>query len=296
MLNMLEGFNLTALGHNTAAYLHLHAEIKKLAFADASAYVADPDFNTELYPGVVEGLISKDYAAARAQEISQTAAAAVVDPGDPVDFEPSGHHIEDDASADTTYLTVADADGNMVSLIQSVYMHFGSGIVLPDLGFALQNRGALLNLDRSSPNAFAPGKRPYQTIMPGFVKKNGKPWLSFGVMGGFYQPQGQVQILCNMIDFGFDLQAAGDAARYYHTGSTSPKGERMTDGGTLQLEGSLCPDDVELLESVYGHNLALGAGNPGGYQAVLRDDDVNPGRITYFGASEMRKDGVALGL
>eukprot|EP00968_Pinguiococcus_pyrenoidosus_P020328 scaffold2342_cov368-Pinguiococcus_pyrenoidosus.AAC.12 len=173
-------------------------------------------------------------------------------------------------------------------------MHFGSGIVLPDLGFALQNRGSLFNKKRNHPNAYAPGKRPFQTIMPGFIKKHGEPFMAFGVMGGFMQPQGQVQIVCNMVDFGFGIQEAGDVARYFHDGSTSPRGDFvMSDGGVLQLEEE-CKATVENLRS-RGHQVAA-APNRGGYQAILRDTSLNPGVFTYFGATEKRKDGVALGL
>jgi len=294
MLNMLENYNLSAMGFNSAEYLHVHAEVKKLAFADASAFYGDPDFNQDIYPDIVASLLSKAYAKERIQEIDENA-KNVVDPGEPAGArEGSPFSMEELAGADTTYITAADADGNMVSLIQSVFMHFGSGIVLPDLGFALQNRGSLFNKKRNHPNAYAPGKRPFQTIMPGFIKKHGEPFMAFGVMGGFMQPQGQVQIVCNMVDFGFGIQEAGDVARYFHDGSTSPRGDFvMSDGGVLQLEEE-CKATVENLRS-RGHQVAA-APNRGGYQAILRDTSLNPGVFTYFGATEKRKDGVALGL
>ena len=281
MLNILETFNLTALGHNSAEYIHAHVEAKKLAFADASAYFADPDFARV----PVEGIAAKAYAAKQAERIDMRRAKQSVAPGDPFAFE---------RSADTTYLTTADGAGNMVSFIQSVYMHFGSGLVVG--GVPLQNRGALFNVvDGAASNAYAPGKRPYQTIMPGFALRDGRPWLSFGVMGGFMQPQGQVQVLCNLIDFGMGLQEAGDAPRYYHVNSTDPTGAiQMQDGGTLLLESGIGSTAVRKLKRK-GHRVAS-APNPGGYQAILRDDETNAGAITYWGASEFRKDGVALGL
>eukprot|EP00467_Chlorarachnion_reptans_P019238 CAMPEP_0114530366 /NCGR_PEP_ID=MMETSP0109-20121206/25405_1 /TAXON_ID=29199 /ORGANISM="Chlorarachnion reptans, Strain CCCM449" /LENGTH=652 /DNA_ID=CAMNT_0001712981 /DNA_START=35 /DNA_END=1990 /DNA_ORIENTATION=- len=266
-LNILEGFNLTEMGHNTADYLHVHIEAKKLAFADRAKYYADPDFVR--IP--VEGLLSKTYAAERRKLIDMSKAMEYVQAG-----VPSGHESDKwsaqyqdlrGGQADTMYLTTADASGNMVSLIQSNYNGFGSGLVVPGLGFALQDRGALFSLDPTANDVFAPGKRPFHTIMPGFVTRNDKPWLSFGVMGGNMQPQGQVQILTNIIDFGMNVQEAGDAARYYHTGSSQPTGQVMTDGGLIVLEAGICPSTrVELADR--GHSLAKGF-NAGGYQGIM---------------------------
>jgi gamma-glutamyltranspeptidase/glutathione hydrolase len=197
MLNILEGYNLTAMGHNTADYLHVQIEAKKLAFADRAKYYADPDF----VKVPVEGLISKAYANERRKLINMSAAANVVDAGTPA------KHAEM-MTGDTIYLTTADSNGMMVSLIQSNYEGFGSGLVVPGLGFALQDRGALFSLDAAAADVYAPGKRPFHTIIPGFVYKDEQPWLSFGVMGGNMQPQGHAQILSNIIDFGMNLHGA----------------------------------------------------------------------------------------
>eukprot|EP00038_Savillea_parva_P018238 m.22751 g.22751 ORF g.22751 m.22751 type:complete len:682 (+) comp4022_c0_seq1:119-2164(+) len=282
-LNILEGFNLTNMGHNTADYLHVHIEAKKLAFADRARYYADPDF----VHVPVQGLISKEYAAARRTLINMSQAAQVVDAGTPAEQDKP-------YTGDTIYVTTADGEGNMVSLIQSNYMGFGSGLVVPGLGFALQNRGNLFNiLNDSAADVYAPGKRPFHTIIPGFVTKDEKPWLSFGVMGGNMQPQGHAQILSNIIDFGMNVQEAGDAARYYHTGSSQPTGEVMTDGGVVILEAGVCPAArAELTRR--GHVLKKGP-NGGGYQAIMRDPTFTDGTIVYHGASEMRKDGQAAG-
>ena len=280
-LNILEGFDLAGMGHNTADYLHVHIEAKKLAFADRAKYYADPDFVSV----PVEGLLSKEYAAQRRALINMSHAAEKVDAGTPAE-QAEGF------SSDTMYLTVADGNGSMVSLIQSNYMGFGSGLVVPGLGFALQNRGNLFNLDPTAADVYAPGKRPFHTIIPAFVTKDEKPWLSFGVMGGNMQPQGHAQILSNIIDFGMNVQEAGDAARYYHTGSSQPTGEVMSDGGIVVLEAGVCPAVRADLTS-RGHHLTKGP-NGGGYQAILRDPDYEDG-IIYHGASEMRKDGQAAG-
>ena len=195
-------------------------------------------------------------------------------------------------TGDTIYLTVADGDGMIVSLIQSNYMGMGSGLVPDGLGFMLQNRGALFALDPDHPNVYAPGKRPFHTIIPAFVTRDGVPFLSFGVMGGAMQPQGHVQILNNIIDFGMNVQEAGDAARYRHGGSSQPTGEVMTDGGTLYLESGVDPAVLDDLRR-RGHAVALpgGLGNFGGYQAILWD----AAHGVYHGATEMRKDGMVAG-
>lgn len=254
---------------------------KKLAFADRAKYYADPDFVSV----PVSGLISKEYAKARREKIDMSKAAKKVDAGTPYDQDgPLG--------GDTIYLTVADESGTMVSLIQSVFQHFGSRLVVPGTGFALQSRGSLFALEESHANVYAPGKRPFHTIIPGFVTKDDKPWLSFGVMGGNMQPQGQTQVLCNLIDFGMNIQEAGDAARYYHTGSSQPTGQVMDDGGSVRLEAGVCEDVREELAK-RGHSLTKGS-NSGGYQAIMRDVDKEE-VIIYHGATEMRKDGQAAG-
>lgn len=279
-LNILEGFNLSEMGHNTADYLHVHVEAKKLAFADRAKYYADPDF----VDVPVNGLISKTYAAERRKLINMTRAARVVDAGTPAEHAQL-------FTGDTIYLTTADSNGMMVSLIQSNYEGFGSGLVVPGLGFALQDRGALFSLQDGAANVYAPGKRPFHTIIPGFAFKDGRPWLSFGVMGGNMQPQGHAQVLTNIIDFGMNIQEAGDAARYYHTGSSQPTGQVMNDGGEVELEAGVCPATREELRA-RGHTLYSGP-NSGGYQAIMLEYD---GDIPYYlGASEMRKDGMAAG-
>jgi len=280
-MNILEGYNLSEMGHNSADYLHVHIEAKKLAFADRAKYYADPDF----VHVPVEGLLSKDYAAARRALIDMKKAAKSVDAGTP------NNHSQM-MTGDTIYLTTADENGTMVSLIQSNYMNFGSGLVVPGLGFALQNRGNLFSMLPDAADVYVPGKRPFHTIIPGFVTKDNKPWLSFGVMGGNMQPQGHAQVLSNIIDFGMNVQEAGDAARYYHTGSSQPTGEVMDDGGVVILEAGVCPAVRDELRK-RGHTLTKGP-NGGGYQAIMRDHDQEPD-IVYHGASEMRKDGMAAG-
>ncbi|MBI5865181.1 MAG: gamma-glutamyltransferase [Planctomycetes bacterium] len=191
---------------------------------------------------------------------------------------------------DTVYLTVADKDHNMVSLIQSNYRGFGSGLCPDGLGFCFQDRGALFSLEDGHPNVYAPHKRPFHTIIPAFITQDGKPHLAFGVMGGDMQPQGHVQIVCNLIDFGMNVQEAGDAARWYHTGSSEPMGQKMTDGGVVALESGVEPEVVRTLQQM-GHKIQPQVGPFGGYQAILYDatNDV------YVGASESRKDGCAAG-
>ncbi len=274
MLAILEGFDLTALGHNSADYLHLQAEAKKLAFADRARYHADPAF-AEL---PVAELLSERYIAERRQRITMEKAAQDDPPGDP--------RLEE---GDTVFLTTADSSGMMVSWIQSNYVGMGSGLVPDGLGFVLQDRGALFHLDPKHPNAYAPGKRPFHTIIPAFATREGRPWLAFGVMGGAMQPQGHVQIVCNLVDFGMNVQEAGDAARYRHAGSSQPTGEAMKSGGTLALESGIARAVVEALQK-RGHRVVRG-GSFGGYQAILRDPETG----VYRGASEMRKDGHAAG-
>ena len=276
MLNILEPFNFSAADFNSADYLHAHVEAKKLAFADASAFVCDPEF----VDVPVAALASKPYAAVRRAAINMSQAARTDAPGKP--------RLEDAPGGDTTFLVAADSDGNMVSLIQSLYTGFGSGIAAPTLGFALQSRGALFSAHDGAANVYAPGKRPYHTIMPGFATRGGDWKLAFGVMGGFMQPQGQVQVLSNIVDHGMNVQEAGDAARYYHSGSTDPMGDAMTDGGVVQVEAGVCDAVVAELRA-RGHTVVRGA-NTGGYQAVLQTTGAD-GRRAYAGASEMRKDG-----
>ncbi len=275
MLNLLEPYDLAAMGFGSADYAHLFVEAKKLAFADRARWYADPAFNE--IP--VAELISKPYAESRRKLIDPRRAARQVEAGNPA--------LE---QGDTIYLTTADAAGNMVSLIQSNYRGMGSGMTPDGLGFVLQDRGELFALEDGHFNVYAPGKRPFHTIIPGFVTKDGKPWLSFGVMGGATQPQGQVQILVNLIDFGMNLQEAGDAPRMLHNGSTEPTGETMTTGGELALESGFAYETVRALQQ-RGHRVVWGQGDFGGYQAILR----HPEQGVYYGASESRKDGHAAG-
>jgi len=275
ILNILETFDLKAMGRDSADFWHVMTEAKKLAFEDRAKFYADPEFMNVS----VDSLISKKYGRERAKLIDMKRSARRVVAGNPR----LSH-------GDTTYLTTADKDGNMVSLIQSNYTGFGSGYVVEGWGFGLQDRGGLFSLDAGSPNYLEPGKLPFHTIIPAFAMKDGKPWISFGVMGGDMQPQGHVQILVNLLDFGMNLQEAGDAARYYHGGSSDPRGPVMVDGGTLYLESGVS-DEVRRELTRRGHRLGNVIGYYGGYQAVLR----NHGTGVYAGATESRKDGCALG-
>ena len=275
MLNILEGFDLRAMGFGSADYVHTFVEAKKLVYEDRAKYYADPDF----YHAPLEALLAKSYAARR-RELIDPARAAESYPAGPASLE----------GGDTIYLTVADTDGNMVSLIQSNYGGMGSGMTPGDLGFCLQNRGALFSLQDGHANVFEPGKRPFHTIIPAFVMKDGKPYMSFGVMGGSMQPQGHVQILVNIIDFGMNLQEAGDAPRIRHSGSSQPTDQVMTDGGTVYLESGYSEAVREDLRA-RGHDIATEPTSYGGYQAILRDHQEG----VYYGASESRKDGQAAG-
>ena len=272
ILRILEGFDLQAMGHNSADYLHVLVEAKKLAFADRARHYADPDFAD--IP--LERLLSEDYAAEQRSRIDMTQAMQRIATG----------NLE---HGDTVYLTVADAQGNMVSLIQSNFLEFGSGMTPDSLGFALQSRGSQFSLDPDHANAYAPGKRPFHTIIPGFVLRDGRPLMAFGVMGGPFQPQGQVQVLLNMLEFGMNVQEAGDAARFSHSSALQPTGGTMTDGGRLALESGVGPDVREELAR-RGHILAP-TDYFGGYQAILRDAEHG----VYHGGADMRKDGNALG-
>jgi len=273
ILNILEGFDIASMGFGSTDYIHHFVEAKKLAFEDRAKYYADPAFNE--IP--IEQLKSREYAAERRKLINPNRAARRYDPGE----------LE---QGNTIYMTVADKDGNMVSLIQSNYRGLGSGMVPDELGFMLQDRGELFTLEEGHFNCYEPGKRPFHTIIPAFVTKDGKPWISFGVMGGSMQPQGHAQIIVNLIDFGMNLQEAGDAPRIRHGGSSQPTGEKMTDGGTVYLESGIDPDVIrELMKK--GHNIEWTVGGFGGYQAIMWDS-VNK---VYYGASESRKDGQAAG-
>lgn len=283
MLQLLKEYDLAAMGHNTADYLHVMAEAKKLAFEDRARFYADPAF----YDVPLKGLLSDAYADERRRLISMDSVMQTPTHGAPADFAEATSALEE---GDTIYLTVADSSGMMVSLIQSNYAGMGSGLVPDGLGFMLQDRGALFSLDADHPNAYAPGKRPFHTIIPAFVMKDGQPWLSFGVMGGGMQPQGHVQILTNMIDFGMNVQEAGDVARYRHRGSSQPTGEAIESGGTLSLESGVPEDVVEALRQ-RGHTVEVDAGGYGGYQAIRWD----PEEGVYWGATEMRKDGEVVG-
>ena len=276
MLNILEGFDLKRRGFGSVEHSHLFIEAKKLAFEDRAKYYADPAFGK--IP--IKELISKSYAAERRKLIDLKRAAKAYDFGDP-----RLNH------GDTIYLTTADGQGNMVSLIQSLYLGFGSGVTPEGLGFALQNRGALFNLKEGEFNTYAPGKRPFQTIIPAFITKDGRPWISFGVMGGQMQPQGHVQIVMNLIDFGMGLQEAGDAPRLQHNGSSEVIGSLMTDGGQVAVEFGF-PSETERDLVKLGHKVGRDkAGTFGGYQAILWDAT----NKVYWGASESRKDGQAAG-
>jgi gamma-glutamyltranspeptidase / glutathione hydrolase len=275
MLQILEAYDLSAMGLDSPEYLHLFTEAKKLAFEDRARFYADPDF----VQADIDRLLSEDYADERRALIDPERAAPMYPPGDGI--------LED---GDTIYLTVADADGNMVSLIQSNYRGMGSGITPAGLGFVLQDRGELFSLDPAHANAFAPGKRPFHTIIPAFVTRDSAPWLSFGVMGGGMQPQAHVQVLVNLIDFGMNLQEAGDAARIQHFGSSEPTGQRMSDGGTISLESGFSMETLQRLQQM-GHVIHDQPGGYGGYQAIMLD----PATGVYYGASESRKDGHAAG-
>jgi gamma-glutamyltranspeptidase/glutathione hydrolase len=275
MLNLLEAHDLKAYGHNSGPTLHLMIEAKKVVFEDRARYYADP-FVNEL---PIDALISKPYADQRRKLIRPDRVILQADPGD-----------ARLTSGDTIYLTVADRDRNMVSLIQSNYRGFGSGLVPDGLGFCLQDRGELFTFEAGHPNVYAPGKLPFHTIIPAFVTREGKPFLSFGVMGGDMQPQGHVQVVCNIIDFGMGVQEAGDSPRWYHAESSTPTGERMTDGGRIGLESGISQESASHLRTV-GHRFGDFKGIYGGYQAIMYDavNDV------YRAASESRKDGHAAG-
>lgn len=278
MLNILEGFDLKTMGRNSPETLHAMIEAKKLAWADRAKFYADPAFAK--IP--LTQLISKPYAAERRKLIDPNRAAKKVEPGSPVLGQ-----------GDTIYLCTADDEGNMVSLIQSNYRGMGSGIVVPGLGFMFHDRGELFSMEPGHANVYAPGKRPFHTIIPGFVMKDGKPWEAFGVMGGGMQPQGHVQVLTNQIDFGLNVQEAGDASRWQHEGDNEPTADKMTEaGGYVEVESGIPYETVRELRKK-GHDMRFDVGGYGGYQAIKVE--MHDGQRVYVGASESRKDGQAAG-
>ncbi|MCC5450666.1 gamma-glutamyltransferase [Rheinheimera sp. UJ51] len=277
MLQILKNFDLAKLGFNSAESIHLMVEAKKLAFEDRAKFYADMDFNQS----PIAGLISEAYGKERAKLIGERAAQRV-DAGNPNLYE-----------GDTIYMTTADKDGNMVSLIQSNYRGMGSGVTVPGLGFIFQDRGQLFSMDKQHANAYQPGKRPFNTIIPAFITKDNKPLMSYGVMGGAMQPQGHVQILVNMVDYGMNLQEAGDAARWQHLGSTEPTDGQdayLQNGGYIEVERGVPFETVRELQQ-RGHDIRWGLGGYGGYQAIMRDH----ANGVWIGASESRKDGQAAG-
>ncbi len=271
LLNIMEQFDIKGMGFQSAAAIHHSVEAKRLAYEDRGRYFADPDFAR--IP--TDWLISKDYARERAKLIKPD---AILNPAFPGQAPSRG---------DTTYFCASDKDGMMVSIIQSNFRGMGSGLIPDGLGFMLQDRGELFALADGHPNVYAPGKRPFQTIIPGFATRGGEPWLAFGVMGGDMQPQGQAQIISNMVDFGLDLQAAGDSPRWHHEGGMEPTGQQLGQPGELHLETGVPEATRKALQAI-GWKLGPNPGGYGGYQAIERW----PGR--YAAATEMRKDGVAL--
>jgi gamma-glutamyltranspeptidase / glutathione hydrolase len=300
ILNILEGFDLKAMGRNSAETLHAMIEAKKLAWADRAKFYADPDFAKV----PLGQLISKQYAAERrklidpehaAKKVSPGSVEAGVSPANSTDSQPTPLPLPRQSATDdgdTIYMCTADDEGNMVSLIQSNYRGMGSGVVVPGLGFMFQDRGELFSMEQGHANVYAPGKRPFHTIIPGFVMKDGKPWEAFGVMGGGMQPQGHAQVLTNQIDFGLNVQEAGDASRWQHEGDNEPTGEKMEKGGYVEVESGIPYEVVRELEK-RGHEMRFDVGGYGGYQAIKVE--MHDGQRVYVGASESRKDGQAAG-
>ena len=272
MLNVLEGFDVAGAGFGSTDHLHWFVEAKKLAFADRARFYADPDF----VDIPVDGLVSKEYGDRQRARVGDRAARSV-DAGNPA--------LE---HGDTIYLATGDGSGLMVSLIQSNYRGMGSGVCPPGLGFGLQDRGELFDLAEGRANTYEPGKRPFHTIIPAFLTRDGEPWCAFGVMGGATQPQAHAWVVMNLVDFGMNLQEAGDAPRVVHRGSSQPTGQVMTDGGTVYLETGFAWEALRGLEN-RGHRLGTTVGGYGGYQAVMLEGGV------LMGASESRKDGMAAG-
>jgi gamma-glutamyltranspeptidase/glutathione hydrolase len=274
MLNILEGVDLKGMGHNSAAYLHHIVEAKRIAFADRDAWLADA---AAVPDAALKRMLSKEYAATRRKEISPERAARSYDP---LAIAGSSQAPEEhpEAHGDTIYLTVADRDGNVVSLIQSIYESFGAGIVAGDTGITLHNRGSLFSVKPGHPNVLAPGKRPFHTLVPAMVLKDGRPWLSFGVMGGDMQPQGHVQVLLNLIEFGMNIQEAGEAPRFRHSANG------------LALESNISPEARFGLDQ-RGHRIITTIGAFGGFQGILFDHATG----VMMGGSDPRKDGLAIG-
>lgn len=276
ILNIVERFDVASMGFGSADHIHLFLEAKKLAFEDRARFYADPAFMD--IPAA--SLLSDSYTEQRAALVDMEKATREFPHGDPAALR----------DGDTIYLTTADSQGNMVSLIQSNYRGMGSGMTPPGLGFVLQDRGELFNLEAGHPNSYEPGKLPFHTIIPAFITRDGQPWISFGLMGGGMQPQGHAQIVMNLVDFGMGLQEAGDAPRIAHTGSSEPTGQAMSDGGIVNLETGF---DYEVIRELMkrGHRIEFAHGPFGGYQAIMKHPEFG----VYLGASESRKDGQAAG-
>jgi gamma-glutamyltranspeptidase/glutathione hydrolase len=271
LLNILENKDFSDVRWGSEEHLHLFTEAKKRVFEDRAKYYADMD----MAQVPVEALLSKEYAAENYGELKPYA---------------SNYDAGEISAGETIYLTVADKDGNMISLIQSNYRGMGSGMVPPGLGFMLQDRGELFSLEEGYNNTYEPGKRPFHTIIPAFITKDGAPLMSFGVMGGDFQPQGHAQIVMNMVDYGMNVQEAGDAPRWDHSGGSSPVTGPSTDKGEVHVESGIPYETVRGLMG-RGHKVGFARGIYGGYQAIYRDPETG----FYHGASESRKDGQAVG-
>ena len=271
LLNILENKDFSEVRWGSEEHLHLFTEAKKRVFEDRAKYYADMD----MAEVPVEALLSKEYAAENFNELKPYA---------------STYDAGEISAGETIYLTVADKDGNMISLIQSNYRGMGSGMVPPGLGFMLQDRGELFSLEEGYNNTYEPGKRPFHTIIPAFITKDGAPLMSFGVMGGDFQPQGHAQIVMNMVDYGMNVQEAGDAPRWDHSGGSSPVTGPSTDKGEVHVESGIPYETVRGLMG-RGHKVGFARGIYGGYQAIYRDPETG----FYHGASESRKDGQAVG-
>jgi len=271
MLKILEGYDFSKIDFGSDEHIHLFTEAKKLAFEDRAKFYADMTFADV----PLKTLLSESYADERRALIKEKA---------------SMYSAGQISAGETIYMTVADKDGYMVSLIQSNYFGMGSGVVPQGVGFMLQNRGALFSLDENHANVYAPGKRPFHTIIPAFVTKDGVPFLSFGVMGGDFQPQGHSQIVMNIVDFGMNTQEAGDAPRWDHKGSSSPRGNQAKGKGEIRVESGISYETIRQLMS-RGHDVGFTLGEFGGYQAILWDEK----NQVYRGASESRKDGQVSG-
>lgn len=271
MLQILKGYDFSKIPFGSAEHLHIFTEAKKLAFEDRAKYYADMGFANV----PVNELISEAYGNERRKLISEQAGI---------------YKAGEISAGETIYMTVADKDGNMISLIQSNYRGMGSGMVPPKLGFMLQDRGELFSLKEGQANTYEPGKRPFHTIIPAFITKDGKPFVSFGVMGGDFQPQGHTQIVMNLVDFGMNLQEAGDAPRWDHAGTASPTGGETEGTGQIDVESGISYETIRGLMD-RSHKVGFIRGGYGGYQAIMWDDE----NKVYRGASESRKDGQAAG-